>query len=141
MMPTPDLDAGGERRSRVLLVDDNEPGRKALARLLDAGGFDVADVADGTSALEALDRDTPPDFVLTDMILPDLDGREVARRARQLTPAPYTILITGWDVGPDPSSLQDVGVDAVFLKPILPSDLLAKLREVSGAGGSKGGAG
>ena len=50
-----------------------------LARLLEAWGFEVTVKHDGTSALRALDLDPAPDFVLTDWLLPDLDGREIAR--------------------------------------------------------------
>src|SRR5438309_2432265 len=85
-------------RPRVLLVDDHEIGRKSLARLLTLVGFDVTDVNDGTSAFEALRGPGGFDYVLTDVRLPDFDGREVAQAARRLVPTPRIALITGWDV-------------------------------------------
>ena len=57
-----------------------------MARFLEAEGYAVTLAFDGTTALEALESGPPPDFVLTDLRLPDLDGRELARSARQLVP-------------------------------------------------------
>jgi CheY-like chemotaxis protein len=122
----------GSRRLRVLLVDDNASGLRALAKVLEAKGFAVTAVADGASALDALRQTPPPDFVLTDLILPDIDGKEVARAARALQPRPYVAMITGWTIEPelkDPSHWQ---VDHVFLKPLRVDDLLATLAEITG---------
>src|SRR4051812_6955920 len=88
-------------RRRLLLVDDNAEGRRALARLLEIYGYDVTSAADGTSALLALGQMPHPDVVLTDLLLPDLDGREIARRAHALVPKPLVVMITGWDFGPE----------------------------------------
>src|SRR3954469_22635205 len=79
-------------RRRLLLVDDNGEGRRALARLLELYGFEVTAVADGSSAVEALRRGPAPHVVLTDLLLPDLDGHEVARQARLLSPPPTIVL-------------------------------------------------
>jgi CheY-like chemotaxis protein len=102
----------------VLLVEDNEAARKGLARLLEAQGFDVATSSTGESALNALATGAPPDYVLTDLRLPDLDGREVAQRARQLRPAPRVALITGWDLEPGLDGQPDSGIDWVLTKPL-----------------------
>src|SRR4051812_17536182 len=77
------------RGRRVLLVEDNEEAARGLARLLEVQGFVVTTVFNGQSALEALASGEPPDFVLTDLQLPDLDGLEVALHARKLSPTPY----------------------------------------------------
>ena len=123
-MPTAKSDTG---RPRVLLVDDHEIGRKSLARLLTMVGFDVTDVNDGLSALEALREPGEFDYVLTDMRLPDLDGREVVQEARRLVPGARIALITGWDVGPEEP--EQLGIEWVFLKPLNIQDLVAKLRQ------------
>ncbi len=115
------------RRPRVLLVDDHEVGRRSLGRLLIAHGYDVTDACDGRSALEALRDPTGFDYVLTDVRLPDLDGREVVRAARLLTPIPRIALITGWDV--DPDEPERLGIDWVFLKPLNVSEILARFHE------------
>ena len=114
------------RRPRILLVDDHDVGRRSLARLLDALGYDVTSVEDGRSALEALKTLPRPDYVLTDVRLPDLDGREIVQAARHLSPLPRIALITGWDVEPDEP--ERLGIDWVFLKPLDVMDIVAKLR-------------
>ena len=114
-------------RSRVLLVDDHDVGRRSLARLLDALGFDVTSAADGASALAALEVGPRFDYLLTDVRLPDLDGREIVEIARQRVPRPLIALITGWDI--DPSECDRLGIDYLFLKPVDIQELVAKLQK------------
>jgi len=117
-------------RSRILLVDDHDVGRRSLARLLDALGFDVTSAADGASALEALEAGPEFDYLLTDVRLPDLDGREIVQVARQREPRPMIALITGWDI--DPSECDRLGVDYLFLKPVDIQELVTKLQQSRG---------
>lgn len=128
-LPIPEAVAAGSeaRRPRVLLVDDHDIGRKSLARLLEAMGFDVTAVIDGTSAFEKLEKEIGFDYLLTDVRLPDLDGREIVQVARRLVPKPRIALITGWDVEPDES--VRLGIDWVFLKPLDVQDMVAKLQQ------------
>jgi two-component system cell cycle response regulator CpdR len=121
-------------RRRVLLVEDNEASRRGLARLLEVQGYDVTTVHDGTSALNALASGPPPDFLLTDLMLPDLDGREVARRACQLVPAPRVALITGWDVDPALGDPTAWGIDWVLTKPVDLDELMRKLDDAAPRG-------
>ena len=114
---------------RILLVEDNDMACRGLARLLEAWGFQVTVKHDGTSALRALDSDPPPDFVLTDLSLPDLDGREVALHAHGLQPTPRIALITGWDLDCDLVNYQSWGIDWVFPKPLDTKSLINRLRE------------
>jgi len=108
-------------------VDDHEIGRKSLARLLTLVGFDVTDVNDGRSAFEALRGAGEFEYVLTDVRLPDVDGREVVRAARRLVPTPRIALITGWDV--DPEESERLGIEWVFFKPLDIQDMVARLRQ------------
>src|SRR4051812_9247417 len=84
-------------RRRLLLVDDNAEGRRALGRLLEIYGYEVTTAGDGTTAIQALHQTPSPEIVLTDLLLPDVDGREIARQAQALVPRPIVIMITGWD--------------------------------------------
>jgi CheY-like chemotaxis protein len=106
------------RPLRILLVDDSPEGRGALTRLLTLKGFEVLAVGDGASALEALRAGAPPDVVLTDLLLPDIDGQQVGWHARQLAPSARVVLITGWDVDLPSQDPQRGGFDRVFLKPL-----------------------
>jgi two-component system cell cycle response regulator CpdR len=114
---------------RILLVEDNDAASQALARLLAAWGFEVTVTHDGAGALGVLDSQPPPDFVLTDLLLPDTDGREIARHAHRLEPTPKVALITGWDIDPVHEDFQSWGIDWVFTKPVDAASLQARLRE------------
>lgn len=111
--------------NRILLVDDHDLARRALVRLLSAVGYDVTDVADGTQALRALEVGPEFDYLLTDVRLPDLDGREIVRAAQGHDPRPLIALITGWDI--EPEECDRLGIDWLFLKPVDVRDLVAKL--------------
>ncbi len=114
-------------RPLVLVVDDHEVGRKSLARLLDASGFEVIAADDGESALKMMRHAERIDFVLTDLRLPDVDGRDVVFAARQLDPLPRIALITGWDLEPD--EIEKLKLDWVFLKPLNVREIIKKLQE------------
>ena len=119
-------DAMPAPRHRLLLVDDHDVGRKSLARLLDALGYDVTAAADGASALKALEIGPRFDYLLTDVRLPDLDGREIVLVARQHDPRLLIALITGWDI--DPGECDRLGIDYLFLKPVDIQELVATLQ-------------
>src|SRR5687767_10609900 len=67
--------------ARILNVDDHDAGRYARTRFLTRAGFSVEEACTGDQALRAV-RDRPPDLVLLDINLPDLDGFEVCRRIK-----------------------------------------------------------
>ena len=115
---------------RVLLVEDNVAAAESLAHLLRSRGFVVTTVSSGTSAIERLRSDPPPEFVLTDLQLPDLDGREIARHTQSLDPRPRVLLISGWDLDGATASPETYGFDAVFLKPIDFRELLELLHSM-----------
>ncbi len=135
-MPEPAIGPPSPRsspdRRRVLLVDDNAEGRRALARLLELHDFEVTAAADGTSALAALQDVPPPEIVVTDLFLPDIDGREIARAAHDLVPQPVVVMITGWDFGRDMPDREAWGIDHLFLKPLNVTDLVTFLRTEAG---------
>ncbi len=112
---------------RILLVDDHEVGRKSMARLLAAVGYDVTSVGDGASALEALAAGPRFDYLLTDVRLPDLDGREIVQVAQRTEPRPAIALITGWDI--DRDECDRLGIDWLFLKPVDFQELIAMLQK------------
>jgi len=137
MTTNPSGRTDASNRLRVLLVEDNDAASRGLALLLEARGFDVTVKHDGTSALLALDSAPPPDFILTDLQLPDLDGREIARHARRLVPPPKVALITGWDLDAERPDYESWGIHWIFPKPLDVSNLIARLREVHHQGGSE----
>src|SRR5882757_8221188 len=81
--------------TRILLAEDDDSLRGFLARALEKAGYQVRSCPDGESAIEALD-DGPYDLLLTDIVMPGVDGIEVAREAASRTPAVRIMFITGF---------------------------------------------
>jgi two-component system KDP operon response regulator KdpE len=112
--------------TRVLVVDD-EPGlRRALAINLRARQYEVAVAADGASALAAASRQ-PPDVVVLDLGLPDMDGTEVIAGLRGWSHAPI-IVLSARAGEPDKVVALDAGADDYVTKPFGMDELLARLR-------------
>ncbi|MDQ6731922.1 MAG: response regulator, partial [Actinomycetota bacterium] len=81
-----------ERRERVLVVDDDPPLRRMLARTLNAEGYEVTVAADGGAALLAAER-AAPDVIVLDVAMPAMDGLSVTRRLRDRgLPTPILML-------------------------------------------------
>ncbi len=81
--------------ARILLAEDDESLRGFLAGALGRAGHDVVHVGDGESAYETL-QDRVFDLLLTDIVMPGLDGIELARRAAEIDPAMRVMFITGF---------------------------------------------
>ncbi len=111
--------------ARILVVDDEPQIRRALARTLEAHDFDVRTVGTGEEALGALKW--RPDVILLDLMLPDLDGLEVARRIREQGPTPILILSVRGDEAQKVLAL-DQGADDYITKPFGTAELLARIR-------------
>jgi len=111
---------------RVLVVED-EPGLlRTLEITLRARGYEVASSPDGRTALTEAAR-RPPDAVLLDLGLPDLDGSEIIRRLRAWTGVPVLVL-TGRGGSGDKIGALDAGADDYVTKPFSMEELLARLR-------------
>jgi two-component system KDP operon response regulator KdpE len=112
--------------SRVLVVDDDPGLRRALAINLRAREYDVDVAADATAALAAAAR-RPPDVVILDLGLPDMDGTEVIHGLRGWTRAPIIVLSARTHQG-DKVDALDAGADDYVTKPFGMDELLARLR-------------
>lgn len=108
---------------RVLVVDDYRESARALAQLLDVFGFETYLAHDGASAIaQAATLAPPPDVVILDLMLPDLDGYEVARQLRALPAAHEALLIalTGYPVDQGPRRAEASLFDYFLMKPVSP---------------------
>jgi two-component system, OmpR family, KDP operon response regulator KdpE len=112
--------------SSVLVVDDEHSILRAVGAGLTARGYDVRTAATGQAALDALATD-PPDVVILDLGLPDLDGVEVCRRARQWTSVPIIVLSAAGSDDRKVAAL-DAGADDYVTKPFSMPELLARVR-------------
>ena len=112
--------------TRVLIVEDEPQMRRALDLNLSARGYEVQAVEDGTAALNAFAA-APPDVMVLDLGLPDLDGLEVIRAVRRTSTVP--ILVLSARVGSnDKVTALDLGADDYVTKPFDMFELLARLR-------------
>ena len=109
----------------VLVVDDEQPLRRALELNLTARGYDVVTAATGAAALTAAGR-RPPDLVVLDLGLPDLDGMDVIAGLRGWTSAPIIVLTARTGTG-DMIAALEAGADDYVTKPFVVGELLARI--------------
>ncbi|KAB8331395.1 response regulator [Scytonema tolypothrichoides VB-61278] len=116
------------QRRRILVVDDCQLNVALLEAALEAEGYDVDTAKNGSIALAKIEA-SPPDLVLSDVIMPEMDGYELTRCIRQNKKLPFIpiLLITGSE---QMSSMQelDIGFDDFIRKPINLDRLLARIQ-------------
>jgi two-component system KDP operon response regulator KdpE len=121
---------------RVLVVDDDETIRRTLRINLRARGYEVEEVASGRDALSTLE-DAPPDLVILDLGLPDVDGVEVLRRLRRTSRVPVVVL-SARQQSDDKVEALDEGADDYVTKPFGMDELMARVRSALRRGGGDG---
>jgi two-component system KDP operon response regulator KdpE len=114
------------RPARILLVDDEVSIQRALTPLLRSRGYEVEVAGSGASALKAFGL-RPPDLMVLDLGLPDLEGIEVCRRVRASSQLPILVL-SARNGDADKVSALDLGADDYVTKPFSPDELLARIR-------------
>lgn len=111
----------------ILFVDDEKLIRNAFARELRAEGFKVTAVADGSEAIDELER-TPYDLVITDMMMPGIDGFGVLKAVKKRVPQTGVIMLTGYgDLRAAIDALR-LGADDFSLKPCETDELVFRIR-------------
>ncbi|WP_297322179.1 cell cycle two-component system response regulator CpdR [uncultured Bartonella sp.] len=80
---------------RILLAEDDNDMRRFLAKALERAGYEVTDFDNGASAYERL-QEEPFSLLLTDIVMPEMDGIELARRATEIDPDLRVMFITGF---------------------------------------------
>ena len=80
---------------RILLAEDDTAMREYLTRALERSGYAVTAVDRGTAALPLIESE-PFDLLLTDIVMPEMDGIELAQRASEIVPAMRVMFITGF---------------------------------------------
>jgi len=113
-------------KQRILIVDDEPQITRVLRRSLTTHGYEVRSAADGESALETF-GDWPPDLVVTDLSMPNMDGLELCRRLRSLSPVPIIVLSVKGEEQAKVDAL-DAGADDYVTKPFGMNELLARIR-------------
>ncbi|MDQ2745164.1 MAG: response regulator transcription factor [Chloroflexota bacterium] len=110
----------------ILVIEDDDAISDLLRRGLSYEGYKVAVAQDGITGLR-MARDTPPDLVVLDLMLPGLDGVEVCRRLRAADDVPILVLTARGTVSDRISGL-DSGADDYMVKPFSIDELLARVR-------------
>jgi CheY-like chemotaxis protein len=118
--------------ARILVVDDDEDLRRVAARMLTAAGHEVAEVADGSQAIDAY-RAHPSDLVLSDIYMPGVDGVEAIIRLREEFPDIRIVAISGGGYR-DQDEVLDMaarlGARATLTKPLERRTLLKTVERV-----------
>jgi DNA-binding response OmpR family regulator len=111
---------------RILIIEDEPEIAGYLRRGLVLEGFQVTVAGDGPAGLAA-DRETPHELVVLDLMLPGIDGLEVARRLRAASDVPI-IILTARDAVADRVRGLETGADDYLVKPFAFEELLARIR-------------
>ncbi len=118
-----------ELKETILVVDDQPELLENIALTLEAAGYAVATAQDGAQALELLSN-TPPDLILADIAMPQLNGYQLFERVREnpdWVAIPF-LFLTARALDSDIRYGKELGADDYLTKPIQPEDLLAVVR-------------
>uniref|UniRef100_A0A8J7ACX6 histidine kinase n=1 Tax=Desmonostoc muscorum LEGE 12446 TaxID=1828758 RepID=A0A8J7ACX6_DESMC len=117
-----------QRNQRILLVDDSADSLRLLQVTLKLKGYNVIIADSGAEALVKI-AESPPDLVLLDVVMPDMDGYEVTRQIKHNSNLPFIpiLLVTGSEKSSVVKGL-DAGADEFIRKPVDKKELLARVR-------------
>src|SRR5690242_10128256 len=111
---------------RVLLVEDEPPIRKFVGAALASANYHLDEAGTAEQALQHASQ-SPPDLVILDLGLPDMDGQDVIRRLREWLSAPI-IVLSARDQDQQKIMALDNGADDYLTKPFSTGELLARMR-------------
>jgi DNA-binding response OmpR family regulator len=121
-----DQSRGEQEMHRILVVDDDPAITSVLRRGLSYEGF-VVDIASSGREGLSIARDRPPDMVVLDIMMPDLDGLEVLKRIRAADPRLPVLMLTARDAPNDQVEGLETGADDYVVKPFTFEVLLARI--------------
>ena len=114
-------------KAHILIVDDDSRITDLLRRILAYEGYSVAIAASGGEALNrSLER--PPDLIVLDIMMPGLDGLEVAQRLREAGDNVPILMLTARDTVADRVKGLETGADDYLVKPFAPEELVARVK-------------
>ena len=123
---------GGEQMPKILLAEDDADMRRFLAKALQNAGYQVTSYDNGLSAYHRL-REEPFELLLTDIVMPEMDGIELARRASELDPDIKIMFITGFAavaLNPDSTAPKNA---KVLSKPVHLRELVNEVQKLLAA--------
>jgi two-component system, OmpR family, response regulator MprA len=113
---------------KILVVDDERAVRESLRRALELEGYEIELADDGLAALEAVEANGEPDAMILDILMPGLDGLDVARRLRRDGSRLPILMLTARVEVDDRVAGLDAGADDYLTKPFALDELLARVR-------------
>jgi DNA-binding response OmpR family regulator len=116
------------RKFRILVVDDERRMVGFIRLNLEQDGFEVIEAYNGTEALDRL-RDSLPDLILLDVMMPDIDGFDVLRTVREVSQVPV-IMLTAKGEEEDKVKGLELGADDYVTKPFSPRELVSRVKAV-----------
>lgn len=122
-------DRAGEPRARLLVVEDDRSTRIILEKQLKLSGYAVDLAENGAQGLEMI-RKLQPEIVISDWMMPEMDGQELCSRVKAdpRLPSIYFIMLTAKDLREDRVTGLDSGADEYLVKPCDPAELMARIR-------------
>ena len=114
---------------KILVIEDDRATRKALQELFEPEGYVVEIAQDGGQGIAAF-RATKPNFVVLDLRMPVVGGKEVCRQIRKESEDVPILILTGSADEVDRVLLLELGADDYVIKPFSPKELLARVRAV-----------
>jgi len=115
--------------SKIILAEDDSDMRRFLAKALENAGYEVVPFDNGLSAYQRL-REEPFELLLTDIVMPEMDGIELARRATELDPDLKVMFITGFAAVALNADVDAPSEAKVLSKPFHLRDLVAEVGKV-----------
>lgn len=116
-------------KAKLMIVDDEADLLAELKPLLKRSGYDVATSSDGQEALELI-KQTSPDLIILDVLLPHLDGREIVRQLRKASDWTPVILLTKVGAPAERAMSLQEGADDYLNKPFDPFELVARIHAI-----------
>ena len=107
----------------ILIVDDEDTNRRVLEAMLTSEGFRLISAATGEAALAMIEQE-PPDLILLDVMLPDVDGFTILQRLRDRGSRAPVIFLTAKGLLMDMAEGEDAGSDLYLIKPVLATKLI-----------------
>ena len=116
----------------ILIVEDDNVARRAIRRLLQVEGWNTIEAENGVQGLRMF-RNQAPEIVLTDVVMPGLDGFFLTAVIKAISPASAVIIMTGLEDTELNEKAYDLGVSAFLHKPFEPETLLVALNQLNGS--------
>lgn len=123
----PDAVAEGAEGKRLLLVDDDAPLRRVMVRVLQLHGYIVSEAGNGKEALQMIHEGLDPDIVISDLVMPDMGGEELARTLRTEGSTARILLTSGYEWAEGSGALEGLAGISFLGKPWDIEDLVTAI--------------